>query len=87
MDPSTVLGPPISRTQLDKVRSYVGSGRQQGARLLLGGTSPKDAALTKGNYFMPTISSEVAPSMWIAREEIFGPVLSVFRFCSTDERW
>jgi aldehyde dehydrogenase (NAD+) len=71
--------------QLEKVRQYVQSGLSEGARLILGGDSPAAPALAKGNYFAPTIFTEVQPAMRIAREEIFGPVLSVFRFSSTDE--
>jgi aldehyde dehydrogenase (NAD+) len=84
MDPETVLGPLISRAQLDKVESYIASGLEQGARLLTGGHSRKDISRTKGNYLMPTIFTEVTPSMRIAREEIFGPVLCVFKFSSTE---
>jgi acyl-CoA reductase-like NAD-dependent aldehyde dehydrogenase len=84
-DPSTVIGPIISKEQLRKVRQYVKIGVEEGANLVVGGDVPATPALSKGNYFTPAIFSGVKPAMRIAREEIFGPVLSVFRFSSTEE--
>ena len=85
LDPSTVLGPIISKGQLQKVRQYVKSGVEEGASLVIGGDAPTNPALAKGNYFTPTVFIGMKPAMRIAREEIFGPVLSVFRFSSTEE--
>jgi acyl-CoA reductase-like NAD-dependent aldehyde dehydrogenase len=85
LDTNTVLGPLISSGQLTKVKNYVASGKDQGAKLVLGGCGPAAPALQRGNYFLPTIFTEVRPTMEIAREEIFGPVVSVLRFSSLDE--
>jgi aldehyde dehydrogenase (NAD+) len=85
LDPATWLGPLISRQQLEKVKQYVNSGIEEGAELVAGGGAPDDVSLAKGNYFTPTVFTQVKPAMRIAREEIFGPVLAVFRFTSTEE--
>ena len=82
LDDDTQLGPMVSRRQLDRVLGYVERGRDEGAQLLLGG----DALDAPGGLFMaPTVFDGVAPSMAIAREEIFGPVLSVMTFDEDDE--
>jgi aldehyde dehydrogenase (NAD+) len=79
LEDSTQLGPMVSRRQLDKVLGYVERGRSEGARLVLGGEQ-LDGEWSNGFWMAPTIFDEVAPSMAIAREEIFGPVLSVIPF-------
>jgi betaine-aldehyde dehydrogenase len=79
LEDSTQLGPMVSRRQLDKVLGYVERGRSEGARLVLGGEQ-LNGEWSNGFWMAPTIFDEVAPSMAIAREEIFGPVLSVIPF-------
>jgi acyl-CoA reductase-like NAD-dependent aldehyde dehydrogenase len=79
LDEATQLGPMVSRRQLDKVLGYVERGRSEGARLVLGGEQ-LDGEWSSGFWMAPTIFDDVAPSMAIAREEIFGPVLSVIPF-------
>ncbi len=83
LDPDTKLGPMIERPHLDKVLSYIESGRQEGARVVVGG----DRTLTEtGGYFIaPTIFDNVSNTMKIARDEIFGPVISTIVFDSEDE--
>ncbi|WP_137288956.1 aldehyde dehydrogenase family protein [Natronorubrum halophilum] len=74
------LGPLVSEEHLERVHEYIDVGREAGATLVTGG-----ASLDRPGYFIePTVFTDVTPEMRIAREEIFGPVLSVFRF--TDER-
>ena len=81
MDPSTQIGALISEDHLNKVLSYIKTGKAEGATLRTGGDQP-----TKRGYFVnPTIFDGVNDSMKIAREEIFGPVLSVIRFKDMDE--
>jgi betaine-aldehyde dehydrogenase len=58
----------------------VQAGKDDGAKLAIGGKRPTDAALAKGFYYEPTVFSNVTPAMRIAREEIFGPVLSVLKW-------
>ncbi len=77
-DPATTMGAIVSRAQRDRVLEFIASGKDEGARLLCGGDVPKDAALANGNFVEPTVFADATMSMRIAREEIFGPVLSVF---------
>jgi betaine-aldehyde dehydrogenase len=82
LDEGTKVGAIVSQEQVDKIAGYIASGREQGARLCLGGECLK----TKfGRFFQPTIFSGVTPTMEIAREEIFGPVLCVLSFNGLDE--
>jgi betaine-aldehyde dehydrogenase len=78
-DPATTMGAIISKQQFDRVMSYIESAKQEGAELIAGGGPPKDAALAKGFYIEPTVFA-VTEKNRIAREEIFGPVLSVFKW-------
>ena len=81
LDKNTRMGPVISKSQLDRVLSYIEAGKKDGARLVAGGDRP--ANLPKGYFVNPTIFADVKNSMKIAREEIFGPVLSVLSFKDT----
>lgn len=83
-DPATTSAPMISRHQQARVLGYVASGQQQGARLLAGGAAP-GGALASGNWVEPALFADVRNDMAIAREEIFGPVLSVIAF-DTEEQ-
>jgi acyl-CoA reductase-like NAD-dependent aldehyde dehydrogenase len=78
-NPETRLGPLVSRSQLERVRGYIESGITQGARLIVGGVEPPDGA-ERGYFLRPTVFSDVRPSMTIAQEEIFGPVLSIIPY-------
>lgn len=78
LDPGTVMGALVDGTQLDTVLGYIDAGRREGARLVAGGARAR--ADSGGYYVEPTVFDGVANSMKIAREEIFGPVLSVIRF-------
>jgi alpha-ketoglutaric semialdehyde dehydrogenase len=85
LEPSTQVGPSISEKQLQKVMSYVAIGRQEGATLACGGNRLTGAAHAKGFFHEPTVFTGVARTMRIAREEIFGPVVSVIKCGSLDE--
>jgi acyl-CoA reductase-like NAD-dependent aldehyde dehydrogenase len=85
LDPMTQVGPSVSQGQLDTVIKYVEIGKDEGARLMCGGGRPSGSAYTKGYFFEPTIFADVSPSMRIAQEEIFGPVVSVIPCRSFDE--
>lgn len=74
----TVMGPLISAAQRDRVESYVAKGRAEGAVIACGGKRP--SSLSKGFYFEPTLLTEARNDMAIAREEIFGPVITAIRF-------
>jgi acyl-CoA reductase-like NAD-dependent aldehyde dehydrogenase len=79
LDPDTILGPLVSQEQLDRVDRYVRGGVSEGATLLTGG-SRADGDLERGFFYRPTVFAGVDDSMAIAREEIFGPVLSVIPY-------
>jgi acyl-CoA reductase-like NAD-dependent aldehyde dehydrogenase len=75
---TTRLGPLVSKLQLEKVQEYAEAGKKEGAKLLVGGERPKE--FSRGYYYKPTVFDCVSNDMKIAREEIFGPVLSVIEF-------
>src|SRR5216684_390946 len=83
LDASSRLGPLISAAQRERVEGYIAKGKQEGARVVLGGGRP--AGFAKGYYVEPTIFADVQSKMAIAQEEIFGPVLSVLPYDSEDE--
>ena len=83
-DPATTSAPIISKRQLERVSSYIEAGRQEGAKLLFGGDRP-DGDLSDGNWLNPALFHDVKNGMTIAREEIFGPVLSVIAFETEEE--
>ena len=76
----TTMGAIISRPQLDKVLRYIDIAKQEGARLVAGGGLPRDPALAGGFFVEPTVFTDVSMDMRIAKEEIFGPILSVIRW-------
>jgi gamma-glutamyl-gamma-aminobutyraldehyde dehydrogenase len=78
LDPTTVMGAIVDGTQLQTVLGYIQAGREEGAQLLAGGAQAR--AETGGCYVQPTVFAGVRPGMRIAREEIFGPVVSLLRF-------
>jgi len=73
----TQMGPVISRDHYNRVMAYIESGKQQGAKLVMGGQHPQDAVLKKGYFIEPTVFDGVEHGMKIAQEEIFGPVMSI----------
>ena len=79
-DPATTMGSIINQVQYDRVMKYIAAGKEDGARLVSGGKRPDDAKLAKGLFIEPTIFADVNMGMRIGKEEIFGPVLSVFKW-------
>lgn len=79
------LGALISEQQLHRVESYIASALDEGAKIAAGGRRPEGAIVSQGWFIEPTVLTEVSPDMRVAREEIFGPVLSVIR-CSTEKQ-
>ncbi len=84
MDSETDLGPLVSRQQFDKVQTLIQSGIDEGATLVAGGLG-RPAAFNRGFFARPTVFADVKPEMRIAREEIFGPVLSIMFYESEDQ--
>ncbi|HXM33775.1 MAG TPA: betaine-aldehyde dehydrogenase [Pyrinomonadaceae bacterium] len=86
LDKATQMGPQVSLEQLDRIKSYVDIGRQEGASVLCGGVSPAlEGDFQKGYFFQPTILADVKNQMRVAQEEIFGPVVSVITFKDEDD--
>lgn len=82
MDEETQMGPMVTEAQMDKVLAYIEIGKSEGARLVTGG---KRAMGKNGFYIEPTVFADVTDDMRIAREEIFGPVMSVLSFSEESE--
>jgi len=85
LDQATGMGPVVSQQQMETVLSYIESGVEEGARLVCGGKRASGPGLDNGYYIEPTIFADVTNDMKIAREEIFGPVLSVIRYSTVEE--
>ena len=82
-DPEVAVGPLVAERQRERVEGYLKSGKDEGARVVVGGGRPAD--LPRGWYVEPTVFADVNNGMKIAQEEIFGPVLSVIPYGSDDE--
>ncbi len=83
LDPATQVGPVVAERQRARVEGYIESGREEGARVALGGGRPR--GLDRGFYVEPTVFADVDNKMRIAQEEIFGPVLAVIPYESEDD--
>ena len=81
LDPLTDQGPQVSESQFDRIMGYIESGKREGATLACGGERVGD----RGYFIQPTVFSDVQDEMKIAREEIFGPVMSIIAFKDMDE--
>jgi betaine-aldehyde dehydrogenase len=84
-DEATEVGTLVSFKQRDRVRDYIEIGLAEGANLVVGGAAPDDVALADGAYLMPAVFDGVNNDMRIAREEIFGPVVSIIPFDTEEE--
>jgi betaine-aldehyde dehydrogenase len=87
LNPATTMGSLVSEAQFDKVREFVRSALDEGARLVVGGKQPDNPALSNGFFFEATVFADVKPEMRLAREEVFGPILSVFRWRDEEQLW
>ncbi|MGH3146989.1 MAG: aldehyde dehydrogenase family protein, partial [Rubrobacter sp.] len=85
LEAETEMGPVAFKEQLDKVQDYIEAGREEDAELVSGGRRPDTEELRDGYFIEPTIFAQVRNDMRIAREEIFGPVLSVIPFEDEEE--
>lgn len=83
-DPVTTMGPVVNRAQFEKIQKYIQSALDEGARLVCGGVGRPDG-LERGYFIKPTVFSDVKPTMTIAKEEIFGPVLAVIPYETIEE--
>ncbi|HEX9860358.1 MAG TPA: aldehyde dehydrogenase family protein [Nitrospirota bacterium] len=85
LDPKTDVGPLVNDGQMKKVQHYIQIGVSEGARLVTGGQHCTHGELSHGYFFEPTIFADVTPDMRIAKEEIFGPVVSVIKAQDIDD--
>ena len=83
-DDTTFQGPQVTKAQYERVMGYIASGKSEGATLAVGGEAHKDVG-GKGFFIAPTVFTDVADHMRIAREEIFGPFVVISRFATEDE--
>ncbi|MFK3668389.1 aldehyde dehydrogenase family protein [Ochrobactrum teleogrylli] len=84
-DPASDMGPLNSRVQYDKVLSFFETARQDGSRLMTGGRRPGGPSFERGYWVEPTVYADIKPGMRLWQEEVFGPVLSVGRWKTTEE--
>jgi alpha-ketoglutaric semialdehyde dehydrogenase len=85
LDPSVEVGPQINTQQIETSTRYVEIAQREGAKLLLGGHALTEGPYAHGTFFEPTVFGGVTPSMRIAREEVFGPVVALIEFSDFDE--
>lgn len=85
MDAASQMGPVNSKSQYEKVLRYIAVAKQDGAKLAAGGERPKGDYFRRGYWVRPTLFIDVKPEMTIAREEVFGPVLSVLKWSTPEE--
>ena len=85
LDAATVIGPVVSEEQLERISGYLEAGTAEGAKALAGGARLTGGAMDQGYFVPPTLFSDVRDDMKIAREEIFGPVISAMAFDDVDE--
>ena len=84
LEPGHTMGPLVSEAQRERVRGYIRTGQEEGAKLVAGGEQPPEG-LEQGYFVQPTVFSEVTPEMTIAQEEIFGPVLVIMPYDDEDD--
>ena len=85
LNADTNFGPLTSFPHMEKVLSYIESGKQQGAKLLIGGERATDSSLANGAYVLPTVFTDCTDDMKIVQEEIFGPVMSILAYDTIEE--
>jgi len=85
LDPATEMGTAANEPQFERILSFIESAKSDGARLVTGGGAARYATLAKGLFVQPTVFADVRNDMRIAREEVFGPVLSIIPFDTEDE--
>lgn len=85
MNPPTTMGPLINARQFERVATLVETGIKEGAKAATGGSAARIPGLEDGYFYTPTVLTDVTPGMLVAREEIFGPVISVLAYDTIDE--
>ncbi|MGC9158059.1 MAG: aldehyde dehydrogenase family protein, partial [Terracidiphilus sp.] len=85
LDESVEVGPQVNPNQIETSKKYVAIALDEGARLLAGGSPLTEGPYARGTFFEPTVVGGVLPGMRIAREEVFGPVVSLIEFSTFEE--
>src|SRR5699024_518841 len=86
LDPATVFGPSANNSQYKSVLEHLESAKQEGARFTTGGEPTQlPGELAEGLFVQPTVLADVTPGMRVAREEIFGPVITILKYNDVDE--
>lgn len=85
LDPASEMGPVNSKRQLERVMGFIESARADGARLITGGRRPPGETFARGYWVEPTFYADVTPSMRVAREEVFGPIVCAMRWSTEDQ--
>jgi acyl-CoA reductase-like NAD-dependent aldehyde dehydrogenase len=85
LDESVEVGPQVNQQQIETSQRYVEIAKSEGAQLLFGGNALTGGAYSNGTFFAPTVFGSVTPSMRIAREEVFGPVVALLEFSDFEE--
>ncbi len=85
LDEDSDMGPINNKGQFEKVLHYIEIGKEDGGRLVAGGKRPQGKQFEKGYWIEPTVFADMTPDMRLAKEEVFGPVLSVFKWDDLDE--
>jgi malonate-semialdehyde dehydrogenase (acetylating)/methylmalonate-semialdehyde dehydrogenase len=85
LDPQTTLGPVVSAQARDRIMGMITKGEQEGAKLVLDGRNPRVAERPRGYFVGPTLFNDVQPEMSMAREEVFGPVVSMVPLDDLDQ--
>jgi acyl-CoA reductase-like NAD-dependent aldehyde dehydrogenase len=85
LDHSTQLGPLMTKKRVEDISGYIELALSEGANIICGGKQPKNKGLEKGNFFEPTIATNISQNSKIVKEEIFGPVLCVFKYNTVEE--
>ncbi|MBN2040362.1 MAG: aldehyde dehydrogenase [Spirochaetes bacterium] len=84
-DPDTVMGPVVSKTQRDSIENFIKIALDEGGKMVCGGKRPEGPEFEKGFYLTPTVFTDLTSDMTISREEIFGPVVGMYKFSSDQE--
>ncbi len=85
MDPATIIGPLHTATQRQEIEEQVEDAVRRGAKVLIGGRRPEGDGFNRGNFYLPTLLTEVDPEARVLREEVFGPALPIIRVKDLDE--
>jgi aldehyde dehydrogenase (NAD+) len=85
LDPNIEMGPLVNKGRVQAVHEYTEVGQQEGAKLLTGGVALNTGEYSEGAFYKPTVFTDVSPNMRIAREEVFGPFISILPVASYEE--